>query len=396
MFAALGKFCKNHSHTRIKELHVINKNTSVTPILANIFKEQLRGTGFDKQRPSTSHSKSMRDDGKSLQSFKSEKGASRSERPFSGSTRSRDDKHKHKFEDENDSRLHSNKRSISGSQSSKYNGKGARPKVFNNVPTGRRSATHKTSTVVRSVADHRNEQSVDDILASASVSVSTKDEDNPPTLPVVKAKGNLAIINNGDNGDQSPDDDDYVPDMTQQNHCDICMQVEQRENLVQIPCRHLACMNCVSRMSECILCSSKHAQTVNHSDEVEKSPCVICMDDIDDGKRLTCGHEFHHDCIKSAFSHKPVCPVCGTVYGNLKGNQPADGRMKHFVDEKSSLKGFEGCGTIVIEYNFPDGRQGVILHLLTFLRLLLSFLLNKAYDESFCLSCHRVKTLINW
>ena len=51
--------------------------------------------------------------------------------------------------------------------------------------------------------------------------------------------------------------------------------------------------------------------------------CVICMCDIENKQILSkCSHEFCKECIDQQFKHKPCCPVCGTVYGKITGNQP--------------------------------------------------------------------------
>ncbi|KAJ8317353.1 hypothetical protein KUTeg_005257 [Tegillarca granosa] len=98
--------------------------------------------------------------------------------------------------------------------------------------------------------------------------------------------------------------------------------------------------------------------TTNASNEKLKDvDCVICMDKIKNGKKLKCGHEFCQDCISDAFKHKPACPMCGSIFGKVFGNQPDDGEMKVHTDNFPSLPGFEGCGTIVIKYIFPDGIQ---------------------------------------
>ena len=70
-----------------------------------------------------------------------------------------------------------------------------------------------------------------------------------------------------------------------------------------------------------------------------------------------CGHKFCKGCIDQAFSHRKVCPVCGTVYGMLTGNQPR-GTMNWSFDSYPSLQGYERCGNIRINYYFPDGTQG--------------------------------------
>lgn len=96
------------------------------------------------------------------------------------------------------------------------------------------------------------------------------------------------------------------------------------------------------------------------SSEEESALCVICLCDVTDGMKLKCGHEFCKDCLKQSFKqHKAACPVCGKIYGSIKGNQPEDGQMKVQVDKYSSLPGYEGCGTITIKYYFPNGIQGV-------------------------------------
>ena len=87
--------------------------------------------------------------------------------------------------------------------------------------------------------------------------------------------------------------------------------------------------------------------------------CSICMKKARDPTALKqCGHIFCHECINTALSHKPVCPVCGDVVGKIEGDQPTIGRMSNTID-KQSLEGYTGCGTIIINYYFPDGMQEV-------------------------------------
>ncbi|XP_072042112.1 uncharacterized protein [Amphiura filiformis] len=85
--------------------------------------------------------------------------------------------------------------------------------------------------------------------------------------------------------------------------------------------------------------------------------CPICMDTMTNPTTLSeCKHSFCAACIDKAMKLKALCPVCGVVYGQLYGNQPA-GTMTNYV-EPTDLPGYEGCGTIVISYRFPDGTQG--------------------------------------
>lgn len=109
------------------------------------------------------------------------------------------------------------------------------------------------------------------------------------------------------------------------------------------------------------------------SSEEESALCVICLCDITDEVKLKCGHVFCKDCLEQSFKqHKAACPVCGKIYGSIKGNQPEDGQMKVQVDKYSSLPGYEGFGTITIKYYFPKGTQGVRKTSKWFVSLLLS------------------------
>lgn len=86
--------------------------------------------------------------------------------------------------------------------------------------------------------------------------------------------------------------------------------------------------------------------------------CVICMDtEMEDPVILKkCHHQFCRDCIEDYFSHKPICPVCNAVYGDLFGNQPS-GTATVYKDY-ASLPEFS-CSTLIIDYNIPDGKQTV-------------------------------------
>ncbi|XP_043939538.1 probable E3 ubiquitin-protein ligase DTX3 [Protopterus annectens] len=93
--------------------------------------------------------------------------------------------------------------------------------------------------------------------------------------------------------------------------------------------------------------------------DLTESECCICMGDISEKKTLeTCGHCFCRECICRAFECKPVCPVCGTVYGSLVGNMPINGIMSTVKKPSWHLQGYEAYGTILITYSFPGGIQG--------------------------------------
>ena len=91
-----------------------------------------------------------------------------------------------------------------------------------------------------------------------------------------------------------------------------------------------------------------------------KETCVICMEVIPKAVKetLDCKHSFCKGCLKEAFVHKPVCPICGALYGTLKGTQPEGGTMSCSY-QNYSLPGYEAFGTITVHYNIPSGIQKV-------------------------------------
>ena len=95
-------------------------------------------------------------------------------------------------------------------------------------------------------------------------------------------------------------------------------------------------------------------------EDEEDDTCSICMGDFTNKTVLPkCKHAFCKACIEECFQKmKPACPNCGTMYGEVTGNQP-DGTMTHSTDNNLRLPGHEGYGTIVINYNFPNGTQTV-------------------------------------
>lgn len=85
--------------------------------------------------------------------------------------------------------------------------------------------------------------------------------------------------------------------------------------------------------------------------------CTICQDKPSKPTRLNCGHVYCNECVSEMLkSYRSKCPVCEClIFRNVPG-QPRNGKMSYNI-EKSDLDGYQGFGTIVIRYDFPDGIQ---------------------------------------
>lgn len=54
--------------------------------------------------------------------------------------------------------------------------------------------------------------------------------------------------------------------------------------------------------------------------------CTICRGNMDEGKKLPCGHVFHQACLREWFEHQQNCPLC-RVYvldTNIRPNMPQE------------------------------------------------------------------------
>ncbi|NWX20439.1 DTX3L ligase, partial [Aegotheles bennettii] len=101
---------------------------------------------------------------------------------------------------------------------------------------------------------------------------------------------------------------------------------------------------------------SSEVHSKEKTDEEDQEVCPICMDTIDNKERLSkCNHAFCKSCIDQAMAYKQSCPICNTVYGVMKGDQP-EGTMSTRT-MSISLPGYPTCGTIEITYNMQGGIQ---------------------------------------
>ncbi|CAH3022633.1 unnamed protein product [Porites evermanni] len=84
--------------------------------------------------------------------------------------------------------------------------------------------------------------------------------------------------------------------------------------------------------------------------------CPICLDKKSRPRSLKCKHSFCSECIQATLNVCNKCPVCQQPQGVMVGNQPR-GQMTFSID-RYSVPGYEGYGTIVINYYLPSGLQG--------------------------------------
>ncbi|NXS71447.1 DTX3L ligase, partial [Pandion haliaetus] len=101
---------------------------------------------------------------------------------------------------------------------------------------------------------------------------------------------------------------------------------------------------------------SSEGQSKAKTEEEDKDVCPICMERINNKEILRkCNHAFCKSCIDQAMTYKQTCPICNTVYGLMKGDQP-DGTMSTRT-LSSALPGYPKCGTIEITYSMHGGIQ---------------------------------------
>ncbi|KFV44975.1 E3 ubiquitin-protein ligase DTX3L, partial [Tyto alba] len=101
---------------------------------------------------------------------------------------------------------------------------------------------------------------------------------------------------------------------------------------------------------------SSEGQVKAKTKEDNKDVCPICMERIKNKEILRkCNHAFCKSCINRAMTYKQSCPVCGTFYGLMKGDQPEGTMSTRMLS--SSLPGYPTCGTIEITYKMHGGVQ---------------------------------------
>lgn len=96
--------------------------------------------------------------------------------------------------------------------------------------------------------------------------------------------------------------------------------------------------------------------------DTDDDDCIICLRPFVNPVSLkSCHHLFCEECISEFFSQKPVCPICNTMYGKIYGDQPKNGTAT-ISKEKIQLPEEDCKDTWVIMYEFPDGKQEVVIH----------------------------------
>lgn len=91
--------------------------------------------------------------------------------------------------------------------------------------------------------------------------------------------------------------------------------------------------------------------------------CAICLDEFDASNPAfslskCANHWFHNQCIEMQLQLKGKCPICSHMYIITEGSQPPGTMTVRFESVGACpLDSFADWGTIVIEYNFPNGVQ---------------------------------------
>ena len=115
----------------------------------------------------------------------------------------------------------------------------------------------------------------------------------------------------------------------------------------------------------------EQSRTVEVKNLIDIFECPICMELLETvdvygvAIRLPfCSHAhyFHTQCAKQMLMTSGKCAICSHLYIVKQGNQPISGTMR-VIRGPPSLAGYKelGIGTIIINYNFPNGVQTEIM-----------------------------------
>lgn len=108
---------------------------------------------------------------------------------------------------------------------------------------------------------------------------------------------------------------------------------------------------------------SKYVRVSNSSEWAPRQPCPSCRLPLKASTivvALPCNHVLHLDCLNYSLteqqqlgSHMHIqCNVCGCVFGEKHGNQPA-GSMDWCIQDRS-LPGYQNFRTIQIRYKYVN------------------------------------------
>lgn len=95
-----------------------------------------------------------------------------------------------------------------------------------------------------------------------------------------------------------------------------------------------------------------------HPDET-RDACSICWNPMNGNDAVAlhaCGHAFHQQCITTCLSTMYSCPMCRACVGVPQGRSPS-GSMTVALQQNVHCLGYSGSGTIVIQYDMPNGIQ---------------------------------------
>ncbi len=119
-------------------------------------------------------------------------------------------------------------------------------------------------------------------------------------------------------------------------------------------------------MDTCVVLPMQHEAAARTGTELaithkeESTVCSICMGE--NGGKDNTGQVWPlvlSVLLRTGVQVKKACPVCRLVYGQLIGNQPANGTMMVERDPDLELPGHEGYGCICIITVSPPGLQAV-------------------------------------